>query len=246
MTLNRSPLVTSLVAAAFIVAAPMAAHADDLDPEKPTGSAAKDSAEPKPTADGETDPLLRKLIGDAVVDAENGDPLTAAAELMERAGRRIGDERDSGAETRDLQQRAIDDLEKLIELAKQQQQQQQANRQSDPGEGQPMPMGDQPEGMPDEGEEGGEERMASSSGDDGPRRDDDEASESTAATEAARDREAALAERRRLVKDVWGHLPPTMREELLNAYSDRPLPKYDELVRAYFRALAERTNEEEG
>jgi hypothetical protein len=43
----------------------------------------------------------------------------------------------------------------------------------------------------------------------------------------------------RLAKDVWGHLPPQLREQLLNVYTEKYLPKYEDLVRAYYEALAE-------
>ena len=41
-----------------------------------------------------------------------------------------------------------------------------------------------------------------------------------------------------LVRDAWGHLPPRMRERLLNAGPDRFVPQYDPLVRDYFESLA--------
>jgi len=45
--------------------------------------------------------------------------------------------------------------------------------------------------------------------------------------------------RDRLAKDIWGHLPPQLREELLNVYSEKYLPKYEDLVRKYYEALAD-------
>lgn len=55
----------------------------------------------------------------------------------------------------------------------------------------------------------------------------------------ARERAAAMARRRALVDEVWGHLPPAMRERLLNVGSEKLLPKYEELIRRYYEALAE-------
>lgn len=55
----------------------------------------------------------------------------------------------------------------------------------------------------------------------------------------ARERAATLARRRALVDEVWGHLPPAMRERLLNVGSEKLLPKYEELIRRYYEALAE-------
>jgi hypothetical protein len=55
----------------------------------------------------------------------------------------------------------------------------------------------------------------------------------------ARERAAALARRRALIDEVWGHLPPAMRERLLNVGSEKLLPKYEDLIRRYYEALAE-------
>ena len=58
----------------------------------------------------------------------------------------------------------------------------------------------------------------------------------------ARERAAALARRRALIDEVWGHLPPAMRERLLNVGSEKLLPKYEDLIRRYYEALAEPDN----
>ena len=55
----------------------------------------------------------------------------------------------------------------------------------------------------------------------------------------ARERAAALARRRALINEVWGHLPPVMRERLLNVGSEKLLPKYEDQIRRYYEALAE-------
>ncbi len=194
--------------------------------------------------DPETDELVRDLLGEAedlVEEAETADSLKKALESMERASRRLGDDRDSGETTRDLQKQAIDSLDRLIELAKKRKPQGSSNgsppqdepTMEDEGEGdEPM---EEPAGPGDSGGNTGGER----------RTDDENATESSDVTSAADAAAAALAERRRLVKDVWGHLPPAVRQELLNAYGDRALPKYESLVRAYYRALAEKSNRPE-
>ena len=43
-----------------------------------------------------------------------------------------------------------------------------------------------------------------------------------------------------LYKDVWGHLPEALRAEM-NAYSNpRPfMPRYDDLIKKYYRMIAE-------
>jgi hypothetical protein len=52
-------------------------------------------------------------------------------------------------------------------------------------------------------------------------------------------REAAELKRKKLQTDVWGHLPEHLREQLLNTYSERMLPKYENLVRQFYERLSE-------
>ena len=48
-----------------------------------------------------------------------------------------------------------------------------------------------------------------------------------------------FAQRQFLMEHVWGHLPPAVRESLFNAYSEKSLPQYRELIEQYYRSLAE-------
>jgi hypothetical protein len=60
-------------------------------------------------------------------------------------------------------------------------------------------------------------------------------------TEELRQREAAirLAQQRALLEqNIWGHLPPALRDELLSGYADRMLPGYEELIQNYYQRLA--------
>jgi hypothetical protein len=43
-----------------------------------------------------------------------------------------------------------------------------------------------------------------------------------------------------MYKDIWGHLPESLRAEM-NAYSNpQPfLPRYDQLIREYYKTIAE-------
>ncbi|NOX55990.1 MAG: hypothetical protein GXP27_16415, partial [Planctomycetes bacterium] len=50
---------------------------------------------------------------------------------------------------------------------------------------------------------------------------------------------SVFAQRQFLMEHVWGHLPPAVRESLFNAYSEKSLPQYRELIEQYYRSLAE-------
>lgn len=60
-------------------------------------------------------------------------------------------------------------------------------------------------------------------------------------TEELRQREAAmrLAQQKALLEqNIWGHLPPALRDELLSGYADRMLPGYEDLIQNYYQRLA--------
>ena len=50
---------------------------------------------------------------------------------------------------------------------------------------------------------------------------------------------AEAARKKKLEIDVWGHLPPHLRDQLLNTYGERMLPKYEQLVKQFYEALSE-------
>ena len=43
-----------------------------------------------------------------------------------------------------------------------------------------------------------------------------------------------------VVKDIWGHLPETLRQEMDHYYRDRFMPRYRDLLQEYYSRLAER------
>jgi hypothetical protein len=48
---------------------------------------------------------------------------------------------------------------------------------------------------------------------------------------------------RPLLREVWGHLPPAMRERVPSDFHEAILPAYDDLVRRYFESLLDNTAE---
>ena len=65
------------------------------------------------------------------------------------------------------------------------------------------------------------------------------ARESTSALRPADPGAVRLGDREELMKDLWGHLPPQIREQMLQSYSDEFLPQYELEIERYFRRLAE-------
>ncbi len=150
---------------------------------------------------------------------------------MRAAEQRIT-KQDTGSETRDLQQKVIDDLQALIDAASRMQSQQpqqpssQSQRQQQPSP-QDQQKQQQPAGQQDTGQ-GGEAR-----------RPGDEGISPTEARGKMSPKEAEAARRAGLTGEIWGHLPEALRQKLRNDLSEKTLPGYDDLVRRYFESLAE-------
>lgn len=261
-------LLATVVSLAVLLGKAGSASAQALDPPaKPAGE--KGSKEPEKAGDaagpdkakkpdlkedlkGLTDDLLDLVVGPkqkqkkgdkAAPEGPGGekDPLESAIEGMRQARQRMADKK-TGSETRDIQQQVIKDLEKLIQHSKNppkgspppppQSSQNQNPRNNRNQDRQKSPQPNIPEDQKHETGESGDAQNQQKTESDNARESSDEA-------RAAREREAELNRRRDLVKDVWGHLPPALRQKLLNGSSDKSLPRYDELIRRYFESLAE-------
>jgi hypothetical protein len=213
----------------------IAIPATNLRAEDPGG---KPQSQPKRPADtnpprggaDDDDKLFKNLVGAAAKKQQSEDNLLERAiKGMRNAQRRI-DENDSGAKTRQLQQRVVTDLEQLI---KRWQEQQAKSRRGSVASNRPQ-TAEPNEQNPDPS------KPAESKPNDGKQTSPDKSTESTDKPREAENRAMRnLVTPREMVRDVWGHLPPTVRQTVINAYSDTYLPKYDDLVRRYFSALAE-------
>ena len=48
-----------------------------------------------------------------------------------------------------------------------------------------------------------------------------------------------LAQMQRMLKEVWGHLPPRVRAQMQSGAGEKFLPKYEKLIEDYYKRLAE-------
>jgi hypothetical protein len=167
------------------------------------------------------------------------DRLQRVIEAMRSAQRRISGD-DTSSKTQALQKEAVQDLQELLKRLERQQRSRQSRPQKpsdsdSPGEGQKLPP-DQSEpeksGSKRDRQEPG--RSPASQRNEGKSRDSEERSD------AARRAAAEQTRRLELIKDVWGHLPPHLREAMQSSFSEKYLPKYDELVKKYYESLAEK------
>lgn len=213
---------------------PATKPAEEKDSDKT--DAEDQDAKPKPRL---TDRVLEDLIGKAREQA--GNPLDAIVERMRTAQQRLL-KTETDKETRELQTQIVKDLDVLIEQLKNQKPPPKSNQ------NQPPPMGDSDQNMPPRGSgqpkpqnsekqgSGGEKQPQGASSN---QTQGDKSRQSTNQPSQQRLSPEEEAARQRMAKDVWGHLPPALRQQLLNVYSEKFLPKYDELVRKYYEALAE-------
>lgn len=200
---------------------------DDALLEKLTGSR-NTAIPPAPTTPAPTE--------SATPEGEPVDPLERAIQSMRNVSERIGEKQDTGQETREIQAQIVRDLAKLIKQA-QQQQQNSANAQQQLQRRKQNQLQREEKPSQDRNQPQQQTQNPPQGGDSGQRNKD--ASQSTERTDEAEKMNAELQQREFLVKDVWGHLPPAIREQMLTIYRDKTLPKYEDLVREYFRALAE-------
>ena len=221
-------------------------HAQD----KPAAKPAADPAKPSST----DEELLKDLVpgiplGGTEEKTKDGstelDELDRTITSMRQVGKRLNDGDTSDA-TRDLQAGILQDIDALIKKLKKQpppnpnqnspqdqspdneQKPQHSDTQSKP-KTQPKPTaGEQPSGKQPTGSGAGQKQENKNAG------------ESTEENrQKAQARETALARRRALINEVWGHLPPALREKLLNVGSEKLLPQYEELIRRYYESLAD-------
>ena len=167
------------------------------------------------------DEQLKQELGAAGV-SEQSNPLLEIARRMQLAGERIS-KNDSGSDTQNLQTGIVEDLSAMIEQAR-------TNcRQCKPGSGQNQstaPRGPIGPPKPNQGAAG-----------------TDSAKDPTGSNPrppgngqgATTDLEQVKA----VIKDIWGQLPPGIREQMLQSPPEEFLPKYERLIEQYFRRLAE-------
>jgi hypothetical protein len=195
---------------------------DDLDPNQfapPAAApapAATPPSRPKRILPGLTDDALGEDLG----RPSAGGPLVEVKRKMETAESllRGGDSVDRAGP---VQQQVVAELDALIEqLAKQ------CSSSSSQSNGQPKP---------------GSQRSQSANSQQAarPGRGTAPARDSTSQIQRDDSQAVQFADREGLHKNLWGHLPPHIREQMLQAHSDEFLPQYELEIEEYFRRLAE-------
>jgi hypothetical protein len=231
-------------------------------PVPPAGAAAPDDDAPVPEAADDPprpdQPRAGEAIDDDLLESPNSeskdfveqalDHLERAFDGMQTARRRIAQE-DTGTETQQTQERVVKELEELLALVKKQQNRGQRPQPNQPDNNQPQPEPDRrksPKGENEPQNSGSNKNSDKNNGSPNDRRNEGKSAESQERTDAARTPTAEQARRLQAIKDVWGHLPPHVREAMLNSVSEKYLPKYEDLVKKYYEDLAEKNRKHNG
>lgn len=207
-----------------------ALHAQDEDPVPLKRKSAEATAPSRKEESKADKKLFEGLVGESAAKPTPGEnPLEEAVKGMRSAEQRLGDG-DTGSETREIQEEIVTNIQKLIDLAQNQQSRppQQPNQDQPPPDQRPRNSKD-PKSKPEEKQEPNQAQPKKNQ----------LAKESTEEERQAAARAAERARRRQMINDVWGHLPPSVRKQLLSMSGDKYLQKYEDLARRYFEALAE-------
>lgn len=187
----------------------------------------RDGTDRKPAAESADrsldEELLRGLEGEDVEPTDE-DPFARIGRQMRRAEALIGGG-DTGEETQSIQLDTIAQLDDLIKAARQRMQQQSQQSSSGSQQASRRSQQQQPGSTPSDGGDGTQKQ--------GPANDSTERLGKEDVKKI--DREAMSL----LLKDVWGHLPEKVREQMLQSSMEQFLPEYSLLIEEYFRRLVE-------
>jgi len=206
--------------------------AEKPQPKKPSGSSALDDDLLRELGDdGKSKPKTDKkddAAGPGGGEEGSDDPLVKLNRQMRDAQQRLA-QAETDEAVQKLQQDIVKQLEELIKQVQQQRQQQSSSSaMSQSKRSQQREQVAQPQKQQGQANQGGKRPSQQ------PARD---------STEGLANRKTEKVDAKKLddaLKDIWGELPPRLRQQMLQGSTERFLPKYELLIEQYFKALAER------
>jgi len=196
----------------------------DVPPRTPAGSPAAGKPADRP-ADASSDldqQLLEQLAEGEDIGQESSHPLVSIGRRMRVAEALIGRQVTS-QKTQRVQQLVIEDLDRLIEQLQKQCRSGQCSSKS----------------APKPGAKPGSKSRAGSGENTGANQPAKESTERTGGQASGREE---LARLQQMLKQIWGHLPPKLRDQLQSSSIEEFLPKYEKLIEEYYTRLAEEGN----
>ncbi len=194
---------------------------DDLKPTtqklNPADKPGEKPADKPKTAQEKLDEQLRRDLEGEDIGQEKKDehPLKKLGREMREVQQRIG-AHDTAEGTQQLQKQIAADLKQLIEQAQKKPQGNKSGNNNKPGSNSAQAGSDSGQAASKPGQE------------------------STQRLEQGNQEEVRMNEVKDALRRIWGHLPEKEREEMIGALGEQFLPKYERLIEAFYKRLAER------
>jgi len=222
-----------LVLGLLVCAAQGAAPSEDPGPSEdevptlfetePAPPQAKQSESPMKDLDRKLEKSVLDLLKKHAGETKQENPLL-------RVGRRMRDVQDRiaktkvGEETQTIQRQILEDIDSLIEQARQQQQQQQSQQQQQKQQA---------------AQQKARQQAKPSNSGKGQRRNPGPSREAARGASKGRPTRPKLGPREAISKMTWGHLPPALQQLMTQISGEEFLPKYEPLIEQYYKTLAE-------
>ncbi|MGA2059194.1 MAG: hypothetical protein ABSG67_01840 [Thermoguttaceae bacterium] len=161
---------------------------------------------------------LQRELG-AAAEKENDNPLLNIAQSMFQVRQRMA-QSDTGPATLNLQKQIVVDLDLLIDQAKKSGQC--SSMCSNPQQSAQNPSGSRPKPGAKAAQKPGNKPAGASS----------------ARSPEGPPRKPDMEEMRSIINNLWGELPPHVREQMLQTPVEEFIPKYQDLIEDYFRDLS--------
>ncbi|HEX4132595.1 MAG TPA: hypothetical protein VHZ24_21360 [Pirellulales bacterium] len=163
---------------------------------------------------------------EAAAAGESDNPLSELNRLMREVEQRMRAGR-ADEETITLHREIVRKLDELIKQAEQSQQQSSSSNSA----GRPKPQGTQPRPQ---------QQPKSSAGQTAAQKPSEKpASDSSEKLTKRKPQQADMAQVREMLKDIWGELPPRLRQQMMQSSVEKFVPKYELLIEDYFKTLAD-------
>jgi hypothetical protein len=164
---------------------------------------------------------LRRQLGPAA-EKEDANPLAGVARRMLEVHERVR-QSDAGPATLNLQKQIVADLDRLIDEARKS-----AGQCNSSASAQQQSSSSKPSSSPPKPGAGASHKAGNKP-----------AAGAGQRKEGEQRRKPDMDEMRTIMKDLWGELPPQVREQMLQAPVEQFVPKYEQLIEDYFRDLSD-------
>jgi hypothetical protein len=217
---------------------------------KPEQSAQPPEKKQQPPTDKKTEPAKKTTKEEEEPEVDPKELEEKIKELMTRVGKnmreaetRLGS-KDAGTATQELERDIVKDLEELIQQTQRQQQQQQSQQQQQQQQQQSEQNGSmtpqqrlQQRLRQARANRERRRKMARRQNNGEPQQPEQQAGANPQGGNAPAGEMSKIAD---LYKDIWGHLPEMLRQEMNQYAREQFMPKYNELLKQYYATIAEK------